>query len=155
MKKASFVLVCAALLLVFGIGLGNAEEKATKEECTAKCKEAAALIKDIGLEAALAKIQDANGPFVWKDSYVFVIDFDGKVLAHPVTPNLVGKVMSGLKDVNGKMFVNEYIAVANTPGEGWVDYMWPKPNEKTPSPKTTYVCRVPGLPIMTLAGIYP
>jgi hypothetical protein len=155
MKKVLSVLVCLTLLLVFGIGFANAQDKATKEECIAKCKEAAALIKDIGLEAALAKIQDVKGPFVWKDSYVFVIDFDGKVLAHPVTPNLVGKTMSGLKDVNGKMFVNEYIAVADTAGEGWVDYMWPKPNEKTPSPKTTYVCRVPGLPIMTLAGIYP
>ena len=48
MKKASFLFVCVALLLVFGIGLGNAEKKATKDECMAKCKEAAALIKDIG-----------------------------------------------------------------------------------------------------------
>ncbi len=154
MKKASFLFVCVALLLVFGIGLGNAEEKATKDECMAKCKEAAALIKDIGIEAALAKIQDAKGPFVWKDSYVFVLDMEGKCLAHPVVPNLVGKTLTGLKDVSGKMFVSEYIAVANTPGEGWVDYMWPKPNEKTPSPKTTYVYRAPGQSVMLCAGIY-
>ncbi|MGA2027907.1 MAG: cache domain-containing protein [Syntrophobacteraceae bacterium] len=154
MKKVSFVPVGLALLLVFGIGLGNAQDKATKEECVAKCKEAAALIKDVGIEAALPKIQDAKGSFVWKDSYVFALDLDGKCLVHPITPNLVGKTLTGLKDASGKMFINEYIAVANTPGEGWVDYMWPKPGEKTPSPKVTYVYRVPGQSIMLCAGIY-
>src|SRR5271157_1216193 len=99
MKKALFVFTCIALLSVFCVSLSIAQEKATKEECMAKCKEAAALIKEAGVDAAVAKVQDAKGPFVWKDSYVFVMDLDGKMLAHPVTPNLVGKTLAGLKDV--------------------------------------------------------
>ncbi len=154
MKRTLFVFTCIALLSVFCVSLSIAEEKATKEECMAKCKEAAALIKEVGVDAAVAKIQDAKGPFVWKDSYVFVMDMDGKILAHPVTPNLVGKTITGLKDVNGKMFANEYIAIASTTGEGWVDYMWPKPKEKTPSQKLTYVYKVPGQQLIVCAGVY-
>ena len=154
MKRALFVFTCIALLSVFCMGLSIAQEKATKEECMAKCKEAAALIKEAGVDAAVAKIQDAKGPFVWKDSYVFVMDMDTKMLAHPITPTLVGKTLAGLKDVNGKIFGSEFVAVANSTGEGWVDYMWPKPGEKTPSKKLTYVYRVPGQQIIVGAGIY-
>ena len=132
----------------------NAGEKATRDECVAKAKEAGDLIKAEGLEAAITKIQDQAGPFVWKDTYVFLMDLDGKMLAHPVTPKLVGKTLIGLKDINGKMFVNEYIVLANDKGEGWVDYMWPKVGEKTPSKKLTYIYRVPGQSLIACAGIY-
>jgi len=154
MKKTLFVFTCIVLLSVFCVGLSIAEEKATKEECMAKCKEAAALIKEAGVDAAVAKIQDAKGPFVWKDSYVFVMDMDTKMLAHPITPTLVGKTLAGLKDVNGKMFGSEFVAVANSTGEGWVDYMWPNPGEKTPSKKLTYIYRVPGQELIVGAGMF-
>ncbi len=154
MKKAALVLVCFGFLFVFCIAISVAQEKATKDECVAKCKEAAALIKEVGIEAALPKLQDSKGPFVWKDSYVFVQDLEGKMLAHPINPKLVGKSFNGLKDVNGKMFNTEMTETAKNTGEGWVSYMWPKPNETTPSPKSAYILRVPGQDILVGAGIY-
>ena len=33
------------------------------------------------------------------------------------------------KDTTGKLFVQEYIKVAKTKGEGWVEYMYPTPEE--------------------------
>ena len=119
----------------------------------AKCKEAVAMIKQVGLEAGLAKIQDSKGPFVWKDSYVYVQSMEGRILAHPFVPALIGKDSLGMKDSNGKMFVNEEIEVAKS-GEGWIQYMWPKPGEKTSSSKICYVLRVPGEDAMVCAGIY-
>jgi signal transduction histidine kinase len=77
-----------------------------------------------------------------------------RVLAHPAVPKLVGKEQSGLKDSNGKMFFLEFLNVAKEKGEGWVDYTWPKPGEKTPSPKTTYVYKVPGMNVVIGAGVY-
>jgi len=130
MKKATLVLVCFGFLFVFCLAISVAQEKATKEECVAKCKEAAAMIKEVGIEAALPKLQDPNGPFVWKDSYVFV------------------------QDLQGKMFNSEMSEIAKNAGEGWVTYMWPKPNETTPSVKNSYVYRVPGQDILVGAGIY-
>jgi len=133
----------------------GAAEKATKDECVAKVKAAAAMIKEQGLEAALSKINDPASEFTWKDSYVFVLDSEtAKVLAHPAVPKLVGKEQSGLKDSNGKMFFLEFINVGDEKGEGWVDYTWPKPGETAPSPKTTYVYKVPGMNVIVGAGIY-
>jgi signal transduction histidine kinase len=48
----------------------------------------------------------------------------------------------------------EFVKVANTSGQGWVDYMWPKPNEEKPVGKTSYIYRVPGTQYFVGAGIY-
>ncbi len=57
-----------------------------------------------------------------------------------------------MKDTTGKLFVQEYLEVAKTKGEGWTEYMYPKPEElKKPTPfkekisskKLSYVYRVP------------
>lgn len=149
----------AMVLMVFTVlvfaSIAAAGEKATKAECIAKCREAAKMVREIGLEAALKKLNDKNGPFVWKDSYVFCIDIEkGINLAHPILPVHAGKVVTGLKDKNGKLFFAEYVKVAKSDGEGWVSYVWPKPGEKTPSRKITYVYKVPDMNIAMLAGIY-
>jgi len=157
MKKISLVL-SATLAILFAIpaaDLGAVEGKATREECMAKCKEAAGMLKQIGRETALKKLNDKNGPFVWKDSYVLCIDIGtGAVLAHPMLPNVVGKMSQKFKDANGKLFAVEYILVAKSKGEGWISYVWPKPGEKKPSPKISYVYEVPGENVIMVAGIY-
>jgi len=133
----------------------NAAENATKDECIEKAKAAAQLLQEKGMEAALEKVNDKTGPFVWKNSYVFCIDLEKQCnIAHPMTPALIGKNLMGAKDVNNKMFFAEFISVAKTQGEGWVSYMWPKPGETTPSLKSTFVYRVPGQNVAMLAGIY-
>ncbi|MBW1722930.1 MAG: cache domain-containing protein [Deltaproteobacteria bacterium] len=147
-----------SLFLVIGTGFSGsamAETKATADECVAKCKEGAQMVNQLGLDATLVKINERHGPFVWKDTYIFAIDIDkGTVIAHPIKPKLIGKKLVGIKDVNGKMFFAEFLKIAKSSGEGWVSYMWPKPGEKKPSPKKTYVYRVPGLSVALLAGIY-
>jgi signal transduction histidine kinase len=132
-----------------------AQEKATREEVEAKVKEAARLVREKGVEEAVKVIADKNGPFVWKDTYVFAVDLDTrKVVAHPIIPALVGRELMGVKDVDGKMFHIEFLDIGRTKGEGWVDYTWPKPGERTPSRKSTYVYRAPGTNLILLAGIY-
>ncbi len=154
MKRVALFSACLGFIFVLCFGTAIAQEQATKEECIAKCKEAAALINEIGVEAAMAKIQDAHGSFVWKDSYVYAADIqDGKVLAHPMAPGMVGKAWGGLKDANGKMFGAELTEVARQ-GEGWVEYVWPKGPEKKLCQKRTYVYRVPGKDIYVAAGVW-
>ena len=154
MKKLTVLTVVLAMTLAL-VGIGLAQDLATKDECVAKTKEAAALFKDKGMEEALKVLNDKAGPFVWKDSYVFALNLDdNKVIAHPVTPTLLGTDPMALKDVNGKMFFAEFVNVAKDKGEGWVDYMWPKPGDKTPVPKVTYVYKVPDFPVAVAAGIY-
>ena len=157
-KVAVIVLVIMASVVLVASALA---ESATKEECVAKCKEAAQLITDKGMDAAFQELQNKDGKFVWKDTYVFVMDFTGIHLTHPLRPESVGKNVIGFKDSNGKLVVKEFIEVAKTKGEGWVDYMYPKPAElKKPekerilSKKITYVYRVPGTDIFVSAGVW-
>ena len=72
----------AAAALVVEICLAGKvfAESATKDECVAKCKDAAQLVTDKGIDAAIAEINKKDGPFVWKDSYVFMMDLEGKML---------------------------------------------------------------------------
>ena len=156
MKRLSVVFgVVLASLFVFSLaGSGFAEEKATKGECVARCKIASQLIQKIGLEAALEKINDPKGPFIWKDTYVLVFEDENcRILAHK-RPRIIGFEAKDLKDVNGKLYFHEFLQVANTKGEGWVSYMYPKSRGATPEPKISYILKVPGEKVIVGAGIW-
>jgi len=152
MRKATIV----AMTFLFVVSLAGTAmaQSATKDECVAKCKEAAKMVNEKGLDAAIAEINKKDGQFVWKDSYVFLMDLDGKMLAHPVSPGMIGKDHTGLTDKAGKLFIKEFVDVAKSKGEGWVSYMWPKPGVDTPVKKITYIYRVPGKNLLVGAGIY-
>ncbi len=129
--------------------------QATKQEVVAKCEAAAELIQKKGLAAATQAISDKEGPFVWKDTYVFLMDLDGKMLAHPIKPELTQRDdLLQVNDTAGKPLFMEFIQVAGNRGKGWVDYMWPKPGEDNPVAKSSYIYRVAGTPYFVGAGIY-
>jgi len=153
LRSLLFFVLVFSLVLTF-VGVGSASEAATKEECIEKTKAASQMITDKGLEATLAAINDKAGPFVWKDSYVFCISMETQAVVGHINEKLIGKNLMGIKDSNGKMFFAEMFNMAKDKGDGWVSYMWPKPGEKTPSPKTTYVLAVPGASVFVAAGIY-
>ncbi|MFC1836102.1 cache domain-containing protein [Thermodesulfobacteriota bacterium] len=132
-----------------------ADESATKEECVIKCHEAAALINTKGLEEAIKVLDDPNGPFVWKDSYVFLMNMDGKMLAHPMQPEL--KKLDNcllITDPTDKAMFVHFVNLARKVGHGWVEYMWPKPGKSTPSKKLSYIYKVPNHDLFVGAGVY-
>jgi cytochrome c len=156
MKKA--VISTLAILLSVCLAGNVLAESASKEECIAKSKEAAKMIEEKGLDAAVTEINKKDGKFVWKDTYVFLMDLDGKMLAHPMKPDLIGKNLMGSTDKaekgKEKMLFKEFVELAKTKGDGWVDYMWPKPGEEKPSKKISYIHRVQGKNLFVGAGIY-
>jgi len=132
-----------------------AGEEATTEECIQKAHEAAALVNARGLEEAIKIIGDPHGPFVWKDSYVFLMDLNGKMLAHSMRPELTQQNHVLLQtDTTGKAIFVHFVNIARNPGQGWVDYMWPKPGKKSSSKKVTYIYRVPTKNLLVGAGVY-
>ncbi len=148
----------AVLVVLAGLCLaaGALAESATKDECVAKSKEAAQLVADKGLDAAIAEINKKDGKFVWKDSYVFLMDLGGKMLAHPMSPGLIGKTLLETKDKGdpGKLLFKEFVELAKGKGEGWVDYMWANPGDPKPRKKVTFIYRVPGKDAFVGAGVY-
>lgn len=146
--------IALVLTSCFAIGAW-AQEPATKEECVLQCYEVAALINSKGLDAAVKEVGDSKGSFVWKDSYVFLMDMDGKMLAHPMQPELTQLPHCLLiTDPTDKAIFVSFVNLARTVGHGWVEYMWPKPGKKSPSKKITYIYRVPGQDVFAGAGVY-
>ena len=152
------------MIVVFYVFLlaGSAlADSAVKEECVAKVKEAVQLINEKGLDASIAVINKKDGGFAWKDSYVFVVDFQGRTVANPLFPDHVGMNQMGLANKDGRMIIQEFIEIAKTKGEGWLEYMWPKPEEmqkpkdqRISSKKASYVLRVPGQDMLVVAGVF-
>ena len=157
-KVTAIVLVVVASVV---LAAGALAESATKEECVAKVKEAVKLINEKGLDDAIAVINKKDGGFAWKDSYVFVVDFQGKTVANALFPEHVGRNQMGLANKDGRMIIQEFIEIAKTKGEGWSEYMWPKPEEmqkpkdqRISSKKASFVLRVPGQDIFAVAGMF-
>ena len=154
MKRAIHTTAIVVILITCFAALAWAES-ATKEEVIAKCEAAAKMVQEKGVELAGQAIGDKQGPFVWKDTYVFLMDLDGKMIAHPIKPELTEKdTLVEVKDTDGKPLFVEFVEVAGKKGEGWVDYMWPKPGQDAPAAKSSYIYRVEGTPYFVGAGIY-
>lgn len=155
-------LLMTGILLTLMLGLVNgaaiADEKtASVAECIEMAQKAAAMLLE-DRDAALAEISKGDGQFVWKDSYVFAMNLEGRMLAHPFMPGLMkmGNLLKTPdKNVNDpKLLFVDFVYLASTKGEGWVEYMWPKPGETAPSLKETYIYRVPNTNLFVGSGIY-
>ena len=123
MKRLSPItnLILVILLAFSFMNPAKADEGANRDKCIAKGEEAVKLIKDVGNEAALKKIQHVNGGFRREKGYVFVIeDEKATILAHRAYPWIVGKVMLNEKDADGKLYFQEIIRIAKTKGKGWI-----------------------------------
>lgn len=154
MKKSIFAVTTVLFVIACFAALAWAES-ATKDEVMAKCEMAAKMVQDKGIDMASQTIADKEGPFVWKDTYVFLMDLDGKMIAHPIKPELTQRDnLLQVKDTDGKPLFVEFVEVAGNQGKGWVDYMWPKPGQDIPAEKSSYILRVPGTPYFVGAGIY-
>ena len=149
---ATFLLVC--MLLPF---IAAAEEDATREEIVEMCKKAEVLMLT-NKEAGIAEIANKEGQFVWKNTYVFLMDFEGNMLAHPMIPQLTEKgplfhVADKYPDQPKMIFV-EFVDIAKKYGEGWSWYWWPKANCREPVDKFPYIRRVGITDMLVGAGIY-
>jgi len=73
------------------------------------------------------------------NDYFWINDMHPRMVMHPIKPALNGKDLSDYKDPDGKYLFNEFVKVCREKGEGFVDYMWPKPGFDKPVPKLSYV----------------
>ncbi|EGJ50650.1 methyl-accepting chemotaxis protein [Desulfocurvibacter africanus] len=74
-----------------------------------------------------------------QDNYFWINDFDGVMLMHPLLPQLKGKSLLDDQDEQGKYYMREMLEAARTNGEGYVEYIWPKPGSLELAPKISYV----------------
>ncbi len=122
-----------------GCGIYNMQmDKAFIEDVVNR---AAALIAKQGKES-FAEMRDKTGPFVFMDTYVFVVAPDGTEWVNPAQRTLEGKNVLDLKDLKGRAVVRDEINTALKDGSGWLDVYWYRPGTNTPAPKRTFVKKV-------------
>ena len=73
------------------------------------------------------------------DNYLWVNDMQAAMVMHPMKPALDGKNLADFKDPNGKKLFSEMVQVCQNDGQGFVDYMWPKPGKEKPVAKLSFV----------------
>ena len=148
-----FALVAVALVIVALCTVAVGQDHATAQEVVAKVREAASTLSKTG---DLTQFQQKQGPWVWKDTYIFVEDCDKKVqAAHPIRPELVGQDFVSLKDDKGEtVFPADFCDAAKKPSGVWFEYWWPKPGEKVGSRKLAYGLSAKGTKYVVAAGVY-
>ncbi len=95
---------------------------------------------EISREEAQKRAADTLRDIRYRErEYFWINDLEPRMIMHPNVPELNGQNVSEYKDPNGKHLFMEFVTVAKSQGSGFVSYMWPKPGEKYPVPKLSYV----------------
>lgn len=133
----------------------SASTKPTPKMIMDKVNGACELLQKEG-KAAFPKFKGKDSPFIFAGTYIWVHDIGGTMRMHPIKYKMEGQNYVDLKDANGKLFFTVMNKAAKEKGSAWVDYMWPKPGEKTPSRKVSYVklCNVEGEDLVIGCGVY-
>ncbi|MFH0975438.1 MAG: cache domain-containing protein [Spirochaetota bacterium] len=150
MKK--YVLFFSTLIMLACFSTSYAQNR--RAEAELNVNNGLDFIKDNGENTAFMEFTSKKGKFTKGEYYIFVVDFEGKVLAHGGDEKLVGKSMYNLKDSDGDFFVRKFIDLAKIKGEGWVNYKWANPVTKKIDLKSTFVKTVPGKKYFLGCGIY-
>ncbi|MCM5556637.1 methyl-accepting chemotaxis protein [Pleomorphomonas sp. JP5] len=102
-------------------------------------------------EAAKAVLRPVRfGP---DKNYFFIYEEDGKNVLLPGKPELEGKSLIDMKDVNGKPLIRDMLAIAKA-GGGNYEYLWVKPGDKDPSLKLAYATTIDGWNWMLGTGFH-
>ena len=141
MKRA--ILIIAALLSfltmsypLFAGGFG------TPDEAREMLKRAVAAVEK-GKAKALKDFTMGSKKFRYKDLYVFCFDaVTGKILAHGATASLIGRNVRDIRDSTGYRLGEKLFETAVEGEFRQVDYLWPRPGESQPYPKSSYVIKV-------------
>ena len=112
-----------------------------RDTAVALVKKAVAFYKANGAEKFIEEASNSKGQFVQGAFYVFVMDKDAVMMAHPMNASLIGTPNAQLQDANGKFFTKEMMAVTQAKGSGWVDYMFKNPKTNEIAAKSSYVER--------------
>ena len=113
-----------------------------RDELVTYVDEALQFVHENGKEKALEAFNYPKGNFTRDGRYIFAYDYNGRTLALPFQPELIGTNRIDAKDPNGVDFVSQSIDAARM-GSGFVYYIYPDASRNmTPALKLSYVVNV-------------
>jgi signal transduction histidine kinase len=124
------------------IGSGSYNIKVERPFVEGRVRAAADLLASAGKSEAFKQFQDPASPFVFLDSYIFVLNEQGQTLVDPAFPTMAGRDLSQFQDAVGFYAMRELIKKLARADEAWVQYLWPKPGSAVTSRKLVYARRV-------------
>jgi cytochrome c len=96
-------------------------------------------IKDHGETKAYQEFNNPSGKFRKGNLYLFVLGYNGKVLAHGGDPKkMMGKSLFNAKDMFGTPYFQLFVEGARR-GGGVVSYYWPRPDTGVLQYKSSYI----------------
>jgi methyl-accepting chemotaxis protein len=91
-------------------------------------------------DQAQTQAKEAINRLRYEDNdYFWINDLTPNMVMHPIKPDLNGKNLSSVKDPTGKALFLDMVSVAKAKGEGYVNYMWPKPGSEVDIEKVSYI----------------
>ena len=113
-----------------------------REELVAFVEEARQFARENGKQKSLEVFNDPKGNFTRDGRYIFAYDYNGRTLALPYQPELIGTNRIDALDSNGVDFVRQAIDMARM-GNGFTYYIYPDPaRNMTQALKLSYVVNV-------------
>jgi cytochrome c len=149
MKKVSIILALILSISSTAVMASNNEEDVKK-----LVNDAVSFFQDKGQDYSVKAFNALHGPFVKGPLYVFVGTLDGRIVAHPFSKKLLEGPVLDMTDTNGKLLFKDMLEIVKNQGEGWTEYTWPYPGTKEPTPKRSFVKKIPSQDIWIGAGYY-
>jgi cytochrome c len=139
LSRRAAVLAAASFLLV---PPARAAAQATPDEAKALAEKAAAHVKEVGIDKAIADFNNPTGGYIDRELFVVVYRTDGKIICTPGLPAFLNRDATAMKDVDGKAFGQEIIAAGRNGRSGWVEYRMANPLTHKLARKRSYVIGV-------------
>jgi Single Cache domain 2 len=124
------------------VGSGSYSIKVEKVFVEERVRMAADLLASAGKEAAFKQFRDAASPFVFLESFIFVLNEQGRTLVDPAFPTMAGRDLTEFRDAVGFYAIREVLKKLAHADQAWVQYLWPKPGSSLPSRKLVHARKV-------------
>jgi methyl-accepting chemotaxis protein len=167
--KLTLLLGVFALALIVAIGAAGGQiwqrlydDRVDKLRASAEAAVSIAAELDRAVQAgrlsraqAIGQYRDTLRPIRYGGGagYYFAYGLDGMTLVLGPTPAVEGTSRLGIRDADGKLWVQAMIAAARA-GGGTVVYRYPKPGSAVAQPKLAYVLPIPGWDMFVATGLY-
>ena len=149
MKISQGLMLCIVIGMCCLGSTALAGEKATANDVYDLVTKAYPVVETLK-EESLVAFNNPKGEFIYKDTYVYVMQCPEYVVAHPYA---IDKLKG--KDLREKYpFQITLCEGGQNPQGTWVEYSWPKPGSQEPARKIAFVISVKGTPYTIAAGIY-
>jgi cytochrome c len=127
---------------VYLVGISSSLLKIEKAFVREQVDAAARLVILQGRETAFRELRSPSSRFYFLETFVFVLDANGRSIVDPGSPTFGGRDMSDFRDAVGRPVLQEVLEKLGTADSAWTLFLWPRPGRTVPSRKLLYVRKI-------------